>query len=58
MQTITTKSGRVIRLPDETEEAAIQRGIDADPDAREWTDEDFAAARKAEEFCRPPCTKR
>jgi uncharacterized protein (DUF4415 family) len=31
------------------EEAAIQRGIDADPDAPEWTDEDFARARSARE---------
>jgi uncharacterized protein (DUF4415 family) len=31
------------------EEAAIQRGIDADPDNPEWTDEDFKAARSAAE---------
>ncbi len=29
------------------EEAAIQRGIAADPDAAEWTDEDFAKAHRA-----------
>lgn len=39
------------RFPRNTpeEEAAIQRGIAADPDAREWTDEDFARARPARE---------
>jgi uncharacterized protein (DUF4415 family) len=47
MPTITTKSGRVIRLPDEIEESAIERGIDADSDAREWTDADFATAKTA-----------
>ena len=31
------------------EEAEIQRGIAADPDAPEWTDEDFACARPAGE---------
>ncbi|MCL2161723.1 MAG: BrnA antitoxin family protein [Betaproteobacteria bacterium] len=41
MQTIETKSGRLIRLPTEEEEAAIQRGIDSDPDNPEWTDEMF-----------------
>ena len=31
------------------EEAEIQRGIEADPDAPEWTEEDFARARPARE---------
>ena len=31
------------------EEAAIQRGIDADPDNPEWTEEMFARARPASE---------
>ncbi len=35
------------------EEAAIQAGIAADPDAREWTDEDFARARPAREMLPP-----
>jgi uncharacterized protein (DUF4415 family) len=41
------------------EEAAIQRGIAADPDNPEWTDEDFAKARPFKEVMakrmgRPP----
>ena len=35
------------------EKAAIQRGIDADPDNPEWTDEDFAGARPAAEMMPP-----
>jgi uncharacterized protein (DUF4415 family) len=38
------------------EEAAIQRGIAADPDAPEWTDADFAAARPAAEVMPPEFT--
>jgi uncharacterized protein (DUF4415 family) len=38
-----------IHWPTDEEEAAIQRGIAADPDAPEWTDEDFARARPARE---------
>ena len=57
MQTITTKSGRVIRLPDAAEELAILRGIAADPDAREWTEADFAAARPAREVLPPALYK-
>jgi hypothetical protein len=34
------------------EEAAIQRGIAADPDNPEWTAEDFAASRLAGEMLR------
>jgi uncharacterized protein (DUF4415 family) len=41
---IKTKSGRSIRLPSHTEEAAIRRGIKADPDNPEWTEEDFREA--------------
>jgi hypothetical protein len=44
MQTIKTKSGRTIRLPSDAEDAAIQRGIKSDADAREWTDEMFKQA--------------
>jgi uncharacterized protein (DUF4415 family) len=35
--------------PSDIEEAEIQRGIAADPDNPEWTDEDFANARPAAE---------
>ena len=38
-----------IHWPDDQEEAEIQRGIAADPDAPEWTGEDFARARPAAE---------
>ena len=34
---------------DDEEEAAIQRGIDQDPDNPEWTDEDWARARPTRE---------
>ena len=36
-----------IRRNTPAEEAAIQRGIAADPDAAEWTEEDFAQAHRA-----------
>jgi predicted RNase H-like HicB family nuclease len=45
MPKLTTKSGRPIIRPTDEEDAAIQRGIDADPDNPEWTAEDFAKAR-------------
>jgi uncharacterized protein (DUF4415 family) len=38
-----------LRAPTPDEEAAIQRGVAADPDNPEWTDADFAAARPAAE---------
>lgn len=38
-----------IRRPTPEEDAVIQRGIDADPDNPEWTDEDFRSARPARE---------
>ena len=38
-----------LRAPTPEEEAAIQRGIAADPDNPEWTEADFAAARPAAE---------
>ncbi|MCL2020825.1 MAG: BrnA antitoxin family protein [Betaproteobacteria bacterium] len=53
MQTIKTKSGRLVRLPSQEEEAAIQAGIDADPDNPEWTEEDFRRARPAREVLPP-----
>jgi uncharacterized protein (DUF4415 family) len=40
----TTKSGRKVHVPSAEEDAAIRAGIAADPDAREWTDEDFRQA--------------
>jgi uncharacterized protein (DUF4415 family) len=40
---------RTIRRNTPEEEAAIQGGIDADPDAREMTDEEYANARPASE---------
>ena len=40
---------RKIRLPTPEEEAAIQRGIAADPDNPELTEEDFARMRPARE---------
>ncbi len=40
---------RTIRRNTPEEEAAIQRGIAADPDAREWTDEEYASAQPASE---------
>jgi len=52
MQT-TTKSGRIIRLPTDEEEAAIQRGIDSDPDNPELTEEFFRNARPAKEVLPP-----
>jgi uncharacterized protein (DUF4415 family) len=53
MQTIKTESGRVIHLPTEAEEAAIQRGIAADPDSRKWTEDDLRHARPAKEMLPP-----
>jgi hypothetical protein len=53
MQTIKTKSGRLVQLPSEKEEAAIREGIAKDPDAREWTEEDFDTARPASEVLPP-----
>ena len=38
-----------LRAPTPEEEAAIQRGIAADPDNPEWTEADFASARMAAE---------
>jgi uncharacterized protein (DUF4415 family) len=46
---LKTRDGRLIRMNTPEEEEAIQRGIAADPDAREWTIDDFARARPARE---------
>ena len=40
---------REVLIPSDEEEEAIQRGIALDPDAPEWTDEDWARARPAVE---------
>ena len=40
---------REVVVPSDEEEEAIQRGIALDPDAPEWTDEDWARARPAVE---------
>jgi uncharacterized protein (DUF4415 family) len=53
MRTIRTESGRAIRPPAKEEKAAIRRGIEEDPDAREWTEEDFAKACPAKEVLPP-----
>lgn len=48
--TVKTKSGRTLIVPSDEEEAAINRGIAADPDNPEWTAEDFARARPFSEL--------
>ena len=53
-KTITTRSGRVLALPTPAEEAAIQAGIDADPDAASLTDEQWAQVRPLARRGRPP----
>jgi uncharacterized protein (DUF4415 family) len=52
-ETIKTRSGRVIELPTEAEDARINAGIAADPDAFELNDEWFARARPAREVLLP-----
>lgn len=52
-ETIKTRSGRVLILPTPDEEAIINAGISADPDARELDDEWFANALPAREFFAP-----
>lgn len=44
---LKTKSGRVVRMPTEDENAAINAGIAADPDSRELDAEWFADAKPA-----------
>ena len=41
------ESEREILIPNDEEEAEIQREIALDPDAPEWTEEDWARARPA-----------
>jgi uncharacterized protein (DUF4415 family) len=44
MQTIKTRSGRVIVLPTDEEAEEIRRGIDSDPDTMELTNKHFKNA--------------
>jgi uncharacterized protein (DUF4415 family) len=44
--TLKTRSGRTIELNTPEEEAAIQRGIEADPDTYVPTDEEFARMKR------------
>lgn len=46
----TTRIKAPLSRPTADEDAAIQRGIDADPDNPEWTAEDFANARPFSEL--------
>lgn len=46
---ITAKSGRKVHMPTAAEDAKINAGIAADPDAPEVTDEAFKSARPAAE---------
>ena len=48
-ETIRTRSGRVVELPTQQEDARINAGIAADPDTRELDDAWFARARPAHE---------
>ena len=50
---LKTKSGRIVQMPTPEEEAAINEGIAADPDAHELDDEWFAQAKPASEFYPP-----
>jgi uncharacterized protein (DUF4415 family) len=50
---LKTKSGRLVQLPTHSEEAAINAGIAADPDARELDDQWFAEAKPASEVMPP-----
>lgn len=52
-ETIKTRSGRVIELPTEEEDALINAGIAADPDTFELDDEWFKNARPAREVLPP-----
>ena len=47
---VKTRSGRIIELPSDEEDARINAGIAADPDSPEWTEADFAAAKPAAQF--------
>lgn len=53
-ETIKTRSGRVVELPTEDEDARINAGIAADPDTIELDGAWFASARPAREVLPPP----
>ena len=44
-----SEARREVLVPTDEEEEAVQRGIALDPEAPEWTDEDWARARPAVE---------
>ncbi|MFZ5548077.1 MAG: BrnA antitoxin family protein [Pseudomonadota bacterium] len=50
---LKTRSGHLVELPTDEEEAAIQRGIAQDPDNPELDDEWFKRARPAKEALPP-----
>ena len=43
---LQTKSGKMVEIPSEEEDAQINAGIESDPDAFEWNDEDFKQAMR------------
>lgn len=52
-KTITTRSGRVLILPTEAEEAQINAGIAADPDTYSLADEEWDAVKHTATRGRP-----
>ena len=53
LQTIKTRSGRVLILPTEAEETQINAGIAADPDTYSLTDEEWDAVKHTATRGRP-----
>lgn len=53
-QTIKTRSGRVLIMPTQEEEAQINAGIAADPDSRPYTDAEWEAVKPMIRRGRPP----
>ena len=51
---VTSKSGRRFRLPDAKEDARIQAGIAADPDAIELTDVEMSELRPFSQVRKAP----
>ena len=51
---LKTKSGRILELPSDEEDAAINAGIAADPDTYELSDEEFKRLRPVG---RPPAAE-
>lgn len=47
---LKTKSGKVVEMPSEEEDAQINAGIAADPDTFEWTEENFKNAVRFDEL--------